>query len=158
MVSSAAQTVEQYLAELPDHRSVVVQQIRALAKKHLPADLEEVMNFGMIVYQVPASLVPQTYNGQPLVFAAIAAQKNYYSLYPISIYAWEQTRLDFETSYLASGKRMDVGKACIRFRNLEDLPQDVIAQAMKSVPLQAFIDRYLEVRGSARKMRVQSEN
>lgn len=158
MVSSAAATVQEYLDELPPEKRAVIQELRVLAEENLPSGLEEAMNFGMVVYQVPEAIVGKTYNGQPLVFAAIAAQKNYFSIYLMPIYAWEETRLEFEKAYVASGKRMDVGKACIRFRKLEDLPVDVIAQAMKSVSVENFVDRYNEVRGSARKMKVKIEN
>lgn len=156
MVSSSALTVEQYLAELPLERKADVIGLRELALKHLPTGLEEAMNFGMIVYQVPASVVPVTYNGQPLVYAAIANQKQYISLYLMGIYAWDSVREKFESDYLASGKKMNVGKACIRFKDLEALPVDVITEAMGAITMEDYVARYLEVRASARKMKVQS--
>lgn len=154
MVSSQAETVEQYLAELDSDRREDISALRQLALKYLPAGLEEVMNFGMIVYQVPSHVVPETYNGQPLVFAGIASQKQYISLYLMSIYAWEAAREEFEAEYLQSGKKMNVGKSCIRFKNLAAMPEDVVIKAMGKISMEQFVARYLEVKASARKMRV----
>lgn len=154
MVSSLATTVEQYLAELEPARRQDVSQLRDLARANLPKGLEEVMNFGMIIYQVPASIVSETYNGEPLVFAGIASQKQYISLYLMSIYAWEAAREEFEAEYLASGMKMNIGKACIRFKSLDKLPIEVIQKAMGKISMEQFVERYLEVRASARKMKV----
>ncbi len=142
MVSSSAQSVEQYLAELPEARAEVVSAVRKLLLENLPSGLEETMNWGMISYEVPLSVVPNTYNKQPLMFAALAAQKHHYSIYLSSIYAIEEVRAKFEADYLASGKRYDVGKGCIRFRKLDDLPMDVVAKAVASVSMQEFIAAY----------------
>jgi len=102
---------------------------------------------------VPFSVVDKTYNKQPLLYAAIAAQKHYISLYLMSIYAFEQARENFERDWKASGKKLNVGKACIRFKNLESAPLDVIQKALSQVTVEEYVERYLEVRGSARKMK-----
>ena len=146
MVSSNAKTVGEYLAELPGARADVVSAVRELLLANLPAGIEETMNWGMISYEVPLSVVPNTYNKQPLMFAALAAQKHHYSIYLSSIYAVEETRAKFEADYLASGKRYDVGKGCIRFRKLEDLPLDVVAKAVATVSMEEFIDAYTALR------------
>ena len=153
MVSSSATSVDSYLAELTPERSRDVAKLRELCLNHLPAGLEEAMNWGMISYQVPFSTVEQTYNSQPLLFAAIASQKQYISLYLMSIYAFDEAREKFESDWRASGMKLNVGIACIRFRNLDSAPLDVIQRALGQVTVEEYVSRYLEVRGSARKMR-----
>ena len=153
MVSSSATSVDNYLAELTPERSRDVAKLRELCLIHLPAGLEEAMNWGMISYQVPFSKVEQTYNNQPLLYAAIASQKQYISLYLMSIYAFDEAREKFESDWRASGMKLNVGKACIRFRNLDSAPLDVIQRALGQVTVEEYVSRYLEVRGSARKMR-----
>jgi len=153
VVSSSATSVDSYLSELTPERSRDVAKLRELCLNHLPAGLEEAMNWGMISYQVPFSTVEQTYNSQPLLFAAIASQKQYVSLYLMSIYAFDEAREKFESDWRASGMKLNVGKACIRFRNLDSAPLDVIQRALGQVTVEEYVSRYLEVRGSARKMR-----
>ena len=153
MVSSSATSVDSYLAELTPERSKDVTKLRELCLNNLPAGLEEAMNWGMISYQVPFSKVEQTYNNQPLLYAAIASQKQYISLYLMSIYAFDEAREKFESDWRASGMKLNVGKACIRFRNLDSAPLDVIQRALGQVTVEQYVSRYLEVRGSARKMR-----
>lgn len=153
MVSSSATSVDSYLAELTPERSKDVTKLRELCLNNLPAGLEEAMNWGMISYQVPFSKVEQTYNNQPLLYAAIASQKQYISLYLMSIYAFDEAREKFESDWRASGMKLNVGKACIRFRNLDSAPLDVIQRALGQVTVEEYVSRYLEVRGSARKMR-----
>jgi uncharacterized protein YdhG (YjbR/CyaY superfamily) len=154
MVSSSATSVEQYLAELPADRRSEVSSLRQLVLDHLPEGLEEVMNFGMIIYQVPASVVPVTYNGEPLVYAGIASQKNHISLYLMSIYAWEKTREEFESAWKQTGKKFNVGKSCIRFRSLSEVPLEVVTEAVAAISMEKYVARYQEVRASARKMKV----
>jgi len=153
VVSSSAESVEQYLAQLEPQRARDVTVLRELCLKHLPPGLEEAMNWGMIAYQVPFSVVDKTYNKQPLLYAAIASQKQYISLYLMSIYAFEQARENFERDWKARGKKLNVGKACIRFKNVESAPLDVIQKALSQVTVEEYVERYLEVRGSARKMK-----
>ena len=142
MVSSAAKTVAEYLDELSEEDREVVSTLRDLFLKHLPKGLEEAMNWGMLSYQVPFSLVPKTYNNQPLAFAAIARQKNYFSIYLMSVYADDLLRERFESEYRATGKRMDLGKACIRFKTLNDLPIDLIRKYLSAVSLEDYITQY----------------
>ena len=146
MVSSNAKTVDEYISDLPEARADVVSAVRELLLASLPQGLEETMNWGMISYEVPFSVFPNTYNKQPLMFAALAAQKHHYSIYLSSIYAIEEIRAKFEADYLATGKRYDVGKGCIRFRKLEDLPLDVVAKAVATVSMEEFIDAYTALR------------
>lgn len=97
------------------------------------------MNWGMIAYEVPLRTFPDTYNGQPLMYAALASQKHHMAVYLSGIYGSEQLREWFEDSYARTGLRMDIGKSCVRFRTLDDLPLDLIGEAIAAVPVDAFI-------------------
>jgi len=104
------------------------------------------MNFGMLSYEIPFSTYPDTYNKQPLMFAALAAQKHYFSLYLNSIYGFDDVRNRFEADFLATGKKLDIGKVCIRFKRLEDLPLEIVGRAIGAITLKDFIANYERVR------------
>ena len=142
MARSSATTVEAYLDELPAERRAVVSAVRDVVLQRLPAGYEETMNWGMIAYEVPLARYPDTYNGQPLSYAALAAQKNYYALYLTAAYQDETGEQQLRDAFAAAGKRLDMGKSCIRFRRLEDLPLDVVGDVVASTPPDAFIARY----------------
>ncbi len=147
---SEATTAEQYLAGLPDDRREAIEAVRAVILENLPDGYEEAMNWGMITYQIPLETYPDTYNKQPLMFAALASQKNHMAVYLTGIYVSDEARDEFEKAYRATGKRFDVGKSCVRFRKLDDLPLDLIGQTIAAVPMERLIARFEEV-GSARK-------
>jgi hypothetical protein len=151
-VHSDAETVQQYLAGLPDDRRAALDAVREVILVNLPAGVEESINWGMISYEVPLSTYPNTYNGQPLMFAALASQKNHMSVYLSAIYGSETLRTRFEEDYRSSSKRMDVGKSCVRFRKLDDLPLDVIGRAVAACSLETFI-RFHDEAASLRKTR-----
>jgi uncharacterized protein YdhG (YjbR/CyaY superfamily) len=144
-MKSQATTVEQYLAELPDDRKTAIQAVRQKILECLPAGYEEAMNWGMITYQVPLDVYPDTYNGKPLMYAALASQKNHMAVYLTAIYMDDTARQAFEDAYKATGKRYDVGKSCVRFRKLENLPLDIIGDAIASMPLVEFVNRVKQV-------------
>ncbi len=147
---SEATTAEQYLAELPDDRREAIEAVRAVILHNLPDGYEEAMNWGMITYQIPLESYPDTYNKQPLMFAALASQKNHMAVYLMGIYVSDEARDEFEKAYRATGKRFDVGKSCVRYRKLDDLPLDLIGQTIAAVPVERLIAR-VEEAGSARK-------
>jgi hypothetical protein len=147
---SEATTAEEYLAELPDERREAISAVRSVILGNLPAGYVEAMNWGMITYQVPLDTYPDTYNGQPLMFAALASQKNYMAVYLTGIYVSDEARSEFEAAYRATGKRFDVGKSCVRFRKLDDLPLDLIGDTIAAVPVERLIAR-VEEAGSVRK-------
>lgn len=147
---SEAATVEDYLASLPSERRDAVSAVRQVVLDRLPPGYAETMSWGMISYEVPLSVYPDTYNGKPLMYAALASQKNHMAVYLSAIYADEEARERFEVAYRATGKRYDVGKSCVRFRKLEDLPLDVIGDAIAQLPVEAFIETYERARGQAR--------
>ena len=142
-MKSAATTPEQYLAELTPERRELVGELRETVLEHLPDGYEEGMQYGMIGYYVPLERYPKTYNGQPLGVAAIASQKNYVSLYLMGIYADPDDGPEWiESAFAAAGKKLDMGKSCVRFKKLEDVPFEVVAEAVARLPVEAFIERY----------------
>ena len=132
---SDAKTVAEYLAGLPDDRRRAIRAVRTLIRKRLPPGYEETMNWGMITYQVPLKTYPDTYNGEPLMYAALASQKHHMAVYLTGIYASQESRAVFETAYRATGKRFDVGKSCVRFTKLDDLPLPLIGETIGSMPV-----------------------
>lgn len=113
-----------------------------MIRKNLPKGFVEEMAFGMIGYVVPLSAYPKTYNKQPLMLAALGSQKNHMAVYLMTIYGEPGLREWFEAAYRASGKRLDVGKSCVRFRSLDDLPVGLIGEAIGKVDRDRFIATY----------------
>ncbi|MGH8025287.1 MAG: DUF1801 domain-containing protein [Pseudoxanthomonas sp.] len=142
MASSAAATVEAYLAELPPERREVVATVRALVNAHLPEGYAERMNWGMISWEIPLARYPVTYNKQPLTYAALAAQKNYYALYLMNAYTDSQSERDLRAAYAAAGLKPDMGKCCLRFRRLDALLQPAVAAVIASTSVETHIARY----------------
>jgi len=147
---SDAATVDQYLSELPDQRRQAIASIRGMILANLPDGYEETMNWGMITYQVPLEHHPDTYNGRPLMYAALASQKNHMAVYLTGVYADDGTRDRFLAEYRATGKRLDMGKSCVRFRRIEDLPLDVIGRAIAAFDAATFVDRVESQRSTRR--------
>ncbi|MGD8456096.1 MAG: DUF1801 domain-containing protein [Anaerolineales bacterium] len=146
-MQSEAETIEQYIKELPEDRREAIKAVRKVILENLTEGYEEVMNWGMITYQVPLTTYPDTYNGKPLMYAALASQKNHMAVYLSGIYSSEVRRGAFESAYKASGKRYDVGKSCIRFRKLDDLPLPLIGETIASMDVDDFIRQYEDARG-----------
>ena len=139
---SEATTVDQYLAELPDDRRAAIETVRDAIVANLPPGFQEGMNFGMIVYELPLETFPDTYNGQPLMYAALASQKNHMAVYLTAVYSNENSRESFLERYRETGKRLDMGKSCVRFRKLDDLPVDLIGETIASMDVNTFIENY----------------
>ena len=125
-------------------------KVRTVIRKNLPSGYTEAMNWGMIAYEVPLRRYPDTYNGQPLMYAALASQRRHMSVYLSGIYADEDLRAWFESEYRATGLRMDVGKSCVRFTSVDQLPLHLIGEAIAAVPLDDFIALYEASRSSRR--------
>lgn len=147
MVSSNATTVEDYLAELPADRFDAITEVRDAILTNLPEGLVEAMNWGMITYEVPLETFPDTYNKKPLMYAALASQKNHMAVYLSSIYGDPDLEEWFRSEYEATGKKMDIGKSCVRFKKLENLPVELIGEAISKVDLDAFLDMYRAAKG-----------
>lgn len=148
MVSSKAATVADYIAELPPERAAVVSHVRDLVNKALPAGYREGMGYGMIGWVIPLDDYPDTYNGQPLAYAGLAAQKNHYSLYLTCVYASKERTERLRAAFAAAGKKLDMGKSCIRFKRIDQLDEDAIATEIASATPQQFIRLYEEARRS----------
>ena len=153
MVTSPATTVEEYLASLPADRQGPMRSVVAVVRANLPAGYAEGMQYGMIGWYVPLERLPETYNGQPLGLAGLASQKQYMSLYLNSVYGDKETEAWFRDRWAATGKRLDMGKSCVRFRRVEDLPLDVIGETIARADLDAFVGHYEAVKGSSRRAR-----
>ena len=147
MVTSAAQTPEAYLAELPEERRKVISQLRELIRKHIPEGYVESMSFGMLSWEVPLEKYPKTYNGKPLGYVALAAQKNGYSLYLLGPYGEPKQADELRKAFEKAGKKLDMGKSCVRFRKPEDLALDALAKAIASTPPEKHIEMYEKARG-----------
>jgi hypothetical protein len=136
-----AKTVDSYLASLPADRREVLSALRTMIHQHLPSGYREAYNWGMISYEVPLERYPNTPNGQPLSYLALAAQKNHFALYMLGAYPASSERKTLEQAFTESGKKLDMGKSCLRFRRLDDLPLAAVGQVIASTPVDAFISR-----------------
>ncbi len=140
---SKAKTVQAYLQELPEDRKKAISKVRKIIRMRLPKGYAEVMQYGMITYVVPLRLYPQGYlndKNRPLPYVGLASQKNYMAVYLMCIYGPEGKW--FEIEYKKTGKKLDMGKCCIRFKKIEDLPLELIGDAVARVPVETFIERY----------------
>lgn len=142
MVSSKAPTPEAYLDELPRERAALVSRLRDLVNANLPDGYVERMSWGMISWEVPLERYPDTYNGQPLVYAGLAAQKNYTALYLNCVYASGERTERMRSAWAAAGRKLDMGKSCLRFKRAEDVADDVLAETIRSIPVDRFIAEY----------------
>jgi len=149
MASSKAKTVEEYLMELPANRRATVTAVRDVIIANLPDGYVETMNWGMICYEVPLSRYHDTYNGKPLMYAALAAQKHHYAVYLTTVYQNQEKYKQLVDAYNTLGKKPDMGKSCIRFKRLEDLPLDTIGRLIAGTDVDTFIDIYMQSRQKA---------
>ena len=141
MATSTAATVEEYLEELPEDRAAVVAAARELVNASLPPGYVEGMLYGMITWSVPQEVYPDTYNGKPLAYVSLAAQKNHYALYLMGVYADSAEEARFRERWVARGTKLDMGKSCLRFKHVEDLHADLVAEVIAAVPMEEFVQR-----------------
>ena len=146
MVYSTAATIEEYLAEQTPERRQALEMMRQLILDNLPTGYEEIMQFGMIGYVVPLERYPNTYNKQALGVVALASQKNYMSIYLMNVYGDVETAQWFEEEFRASGKKLNMGKSCVRFKRPEDLPLDLMGKAVARTSVEEFIALYERAR------------
>jgi uncharacterized protein YdhG (YjbR/CyaY superfamily) len=147
MVQSNAETVEQYLAELTDDRRDAIAEVRDVVLDNLPDGYVETMNWGMITYEVPLETFPDTYNKKPLMYAALASQKNHMAVYLTTVYQNDDDEDWFRERYEATGKKLDMGKSCVRFKKLDQLPLDLIGEVIAKTSVDDFLDQYRTLRG-----------
>lgn len=150
-MKSSAKTPDAYVKSLPADRREAVSQVRKVILKNLPKGYEEIVDFGMLAYVVPLQRLPDTYNGHPLAIAALASQKQYMSVYLMGVYGHRPTRAWFESEFRKAGKKLDMGKSCVRFKKLDDLPLDVIGKAIARVS----VDDYVKIYEKSRKRKGQ---
>jgi hypothetical protein len=142
MARSQATSIDEYLAELPEERRAVIAAVRGAILKNLPQGYREGINWGMIAYEVPLERYPDTYNKQPLGYVCLAAQKNYYALYLNAIDAGSEREGSLRAEFAKAGKKLDMGKSCIRFKALDDLNLDAIGRVIAETPVETLIARY----------------
>lgn len=160
-MQSKAATVAQYLGELSAERRAAIAAVRAVIRQNLDADYEEGMQYGMIGYYVPHRVYPPGYHcdpKQPLPFACLASQKNYLSLYLGCVYGDTPLAHWFREAWAQTGKKLDMGKSCIRFKKPDDLALDVIGEAIRRVPARKFIKYYETVFKESRRKPAAKQN
>ena len=159
-MKTAPASVDAYLAALPEDRRAALSAVRAAIVKALPKGYAEGIQYGMIGYHVPHSIYPAGYHcdpKQPLPFASLASQKSHMALYLFCTYLDEAQATWFRDAWTAAGKRLDMGKSCVRFKRLEDVPLEVVSEAIRRVPVKAFIERYEQSVPAARKAREKAQ-
>ena len=144
-MQSKATTVKEYLAELPEDRRKMIDALRKVIRKNIDKDFKEGIQYGAIGYYLPHSKYPAGYHcdpQQPLPFAGLASQKQYVSLSMFCVYANPKEQQRLKEDWAKSGKKLDMGKSCIRLKKLEDIPLDVIGRAFKRITARAFVKSY----------------
>ena len=151
MVSSRAVTVAQYLAELPSDRREVISAIRDVVNRNLPPGIVETMNWGMICWEIPLSRMPNTYNGHPLAYMALASQKNNFALYSMAPHWTPELMAWMREELRRAGQRLDMGLSCIRFRSAEGMPMSVVTRLAASLTVEQYMEHYERSRYSRTK-------
>jgi hypothetical protein len=145
-MQSKATSVQQYLESLPADRRTAIEAVRKVILANLDKDYEEGMTYGMIGYYVPHRIYPAGYHcdpKQPLPYVNLASQKNHMAVYMMSIYMDKDLSKWFVDEWAKTGKKLEAGKSCIRFKKLEDLALDVIGKAIKRTPAKKHV-AYME--------------
>jgi hypothetical protein len=143
-----ASSIDEYLKKLPADRREAISKVRDVVRANLPAGYVEGLQYGMISYYIPLETFSNTYNGYPLATVSIASQKNHMAVYLMGLYADAGGEQWFRDAGAKSGaKKLDMGRACVRFRKLEDISLDTIGAAVKRVTPQKFIEAHNKVHG-----------
>ena len=153
IMQSKSTTVAGYLDELPEDRRQAINKVRAAIRKNLPKGYEETMQYGMITYVVPHKLYPAGYHcnpKDPLPFVSLASQKNYMSLYLMACYMNPELKAWVIAEAKARGNKLDMGKSCIRFKKLEELPLDVVGEAIAKLAVADYIALYEGIRSRSK--------
>jgi hypothetical protein len=137
-----ALTVSQWLASVPAERKDAINAVRDAVNEHLPQGYEETVDWGMLAWVVPLTTFPDTHNGRPLMLAALGAHTKRMTIYLMSVYGDAGIRTEFETAYRKTGKKLDIGGSCVHFKSLDDLPLDVVGDAIGRVAVDEYVERY----------------
>jgi hypothetical protein len=140
MANWGIMTVAEYLKALPPERRKALEEVRRVVKRRLPKGYKEEMDGAAITYVVPLSRYPDTYNGKALWYAALSSGKSHASLHLMGAYGSTELRWRLAEGFRKAGKRLDMGKACIRFREAGDLPLDVIGEVVAAIPMAKYIE------------------
>jgi hypothetical protein len=143
-MKSTATTVDEYVKSLPDDRREAISAVRKVILDNLPKGYEECMSYGMIGYVVPHSIYPKGYQCNPklpLPFVNLGSQKNHMALYLMCIYGDAKTDQWFRNAWEKTGRKLDGGKGCIRFKRLEDIPLEVVGQLIARTPVAGYVAR-----------------
>jgi len=143
---SDAATVDQYLAELDDDRRAEVEPVYRAVRDAMPEGYTESVAWGMITWSVPLETFPDTYNGQPLAYVSLAAQKRHNALYLMALYSASEQDADFRARWTEDGRKLDMGKSCLRFRKVADLRMDLIAETVAATPPEALVALHEQAR------------
>jgi hypothetical protein len=147
-MQSKATTVDQYLASLPEERRAAISAVRDVILENLDKNYEEGIQYGMLGYYVPPKVFPAGYHvdpKQPLPFVALASQKNHMAVYLMGVYGQPEQEQWFRDAWAKTGKKLDMGKSCVRFKKLQDVALDVLGEAIRRVPAKAYIQHYESV-------------
>jgi hypothetical protein len=131
--------VDSYLDDLPEERRAALRAVRRTILASLPPGYEEAFDGRFVSYQVPLATYPDTYNKRPLMYAALANQSGYMALYLLNVYGVPPLRKELEAGFRAAGKKLDMGKSCVRFKKLDDLPLDVIGKMVAATPMKDYV-------------------
>ena len=138
-MQSSATTVKQYLDELDSQRAPQIRELVKLVRNNIKPGFIETMRWGMISYEIPIEVSGETYNKQPLNYVAIASQKNYISVYVLGIYANDDDPIEFRSRWAASGKKLNMGKACVRFKTIQDADLPTLAWAIRRLSVNQYL-------------------
>lgn len=132
-------TIDEYLANLTEDRRDVMRAVLAVIRANMPAGYEEAIDFGTIAWRVPLAVYPDTYNKKPMMYAALGAQKSHFAVYLCNVYGVPALRARFEARARELGKKLDMGKACVRFKKLADLPLEAVGEAIAATPMDVYV-------------------
>jgi hypothetical protein len=139
-------TVKQWLASVPAARKDAINAVRKAVNARLPPGYEETVDWGMLAWVVPLDTFPDTHNGRPLMFAALGAHRKLMTVYLMTVYDDAKLRREFTAAYKKTGKKLDIGGCCVHFKTLDDLPLDVVGNAVASIGVDQYVDRYKKSR------------
>lgn len=151
MFDGKSKTVEEFLNALPAPRRKTAVEVLDLVRKNIPKGYEEQMALGFVTWSVPLSVLPDTYNRQALWYTALAATKSGFSLYLMTVYGNKEREAEFKAAYRKAGKKLDMGKACLRFRTTDDLALPAVKVAIRAVPMKRYVEQYRAIRAKTKK-------
>lgn len=141
-----ANSVDEYFENIPEERKAVMNKLRQLVLENIPQGFEETLNYKMPGYVIPHSIYPSGYHcntALPLPFINIASQKNFIGLYHMGIYSDPKLLAWFQTEYKKQCKyKLDMGKSCIRFKRMDDIPFDLLAELCRKITVEEWISTY----------------